>query len=221
MKPVAEIYLELISASGVLALFAAEDVSMDAGWIAGFGNAIKAVGEIVPSRTIRKENTDITRGIKSNSKKSVLYGKTLMYWIKKVFADKAGLMESFPVAEANRKMHLGDTEGMLYAVQTIIKQIVANQGALVAGGWKVQNLTNYQNLLDGVFELNTQQELAKKAIPENTDAARKIRNECYGFIQTLLELKEVVYYEDLQKRHDWAVKTILKRMRSGGGKKEE
>lgn len=216
LKPIALIYKGMLTKAGVLALFTAEDPDVDATFVTDFDTAITAVGNIVPSRTIIKTNKDITKSIKDNSKKSVKYGKKLMIFLKKAFPTQPGLIESFPIVEANKKMRLGDTEGFLGHVNTIIQQIVANQAALMAKNWPASNLTDYQTLQSDVETLNIQQELAKKLVPENTDAATVIRNDCYVFIDRLVELKDLVYDGDKQKKHEWAVRTNLNQIRGGG-----
>jgi hypothetical protein len=215
MKPIGLIYKELLAAAGVLALFTAKDASVNGTWVTAFDAAITGVGNISPSKVIIKLNKDITKGIKDNSKKSVLYGKTLTYYLKKAFAGQPGLIESFPVVAANDKMRLGETEGLLDDLNTIIEQLTdtTNNAALVAAGWPAANLTDYEGLKTTVEDLNTQQELAKKKVPENTDAAINVRNLCYSYIQTLLTLKDIVYYDDLQKRHEWALATNLNQIR--------
>ena len=216
VKPVALIYKGMLSASGVLTLFTAKDASVNPTWVTAFTVSIDAVGNIVPSKVIISTNKDITLSIKENSKSSVKFGKTLSYWLKKAFPNQPGLIGSFPVVAANDKMRQGDTEGMLDELNTIIEQIGANQTALTAAGWPAQNLADYEGLHDSVETLNTQQELAKKLIPENTDAAIMTRNQCYSYIQTLITLKDIVYYENLQKRYAWALATNLNQIRSGG-----
>jgi hypothetical protein len=106
----------------------------------------------------------------------------------------------------------------LYEVNSIIEQLTvpANQAALVAKGWPMSNLTDYQTLYTTVEDLNVQQEVAKQFIPENTDAAMVIRNTCWEFIHELVETKDLVYDGDGQKKHNWAVRTILKQIRSAG-----
>jgi hypothetical protein len=217
MKPVAEIYKELMSGTGVLADFTAKDSHVDSAWMTAFGTSITAVGNIVPSRTIIKLNKDITKSIKDNSKKSVEYGKTLSYWLKKAFPTQPGLIETFPIFQANDKMRLGETEGFLFDLNTIIQQIVANQTALATAGWPASNLADYQALRTAVNALNVQQELAKKLVPENTDAAMLVRNHCYSYVQTAVTLKDMVYYSDKLKRHLWALSTNLNQIRSGVG----
>jgi hypothetical protein len=219
LKPIAEIYEGLITATGVLAVFTAQDAGVNGAWVTNFGNSITAVGNIVPSKTIILLNKDITKSIKDKSKKSVKYGKVLTYFVEKAFAGQPGLIASFRVVEVNEKMRLGETEGMLYELNTLIQQVTvpANNAALVAAGWPVSNLADYETLRTEVGTLNTQQELAKKLVPENTDAAMMVRNQCYTYIQTLLTLKDIVYYEDKQKRHSWALTTNLNQIRSGGG----
>lgn len=219
LKPVAEFYKGKLTAAGVLALFTAKDGDVDAGWVTDFENAITAVGNVVPSRTIIQTNKDITQSIKLNSKQSVMYGKVLAYYLKKAFSGQPGLIDSFPIVAANEKMRSGDTEGFLFEVNTIIQQltVATNQAVLLAKNWPASNLTDYETLASSVSALNTQQELAKQLVPENTDAATTIRNECYGFIDTLVELKDIVYAADKQKRHDWALSTILNQIRGGSG----
>lgn len=216
LKPIAEVYKAMLAEPGVLALFETEDASVNASWVAAFEDSIQAVGNIVPSRVIMKTNKDLTKAIKEHSKKCVKYGKVLRYYLKKAFAGQPGLQNTFTVVEANNKMRQGDMEGFVAEVNTIVQQLVANEAALIAAGWPVQNRINYESMKGLVEGLNTEQELAKMLVPENTDKAIATRNVCYGFIQTLLRLKDVVYYDDLEKRHGWMVKTILKRMRSGG-----
>ena len=221
LKSVAEIYNGMLGKPGVLAQFTAKDAAVDGTWVTNFGLSITAVGNIVPSRTISLTNKDITKSIKDGSKLSVKYGKVLTYYLKKAFPNQAGLIESFRVVEANKKMRNGETEGMLFELNTLIQQVnvTANKNALIAAGWPVSNLADYVALMGSVDTLNTQQELAKKLIPENTDDAVTVRNTCYGFIKTLLALKDIVYYEQLQKRHDWALTTNLNQIRAehGGG----
>ena len=221
LKPVAEIYNGMLGQTGVLALFTAKDGTVNAGWVTNFGLAITAVGNIVPSKTITLTNKDITKSIRDNSKKSVKYGKVLTYYLKKAFPTQAGLRESFRVVQVNDKMRLGETEGMLFELNTLIQQVnlVSNNAALVAAGWPASNLTDYQGLMTDVGTLNTQQELAKKLVPENTDAATTTRNECYAYLQTLVALKEIVYDDNALKKHEWAIATNLKQIRveHGGG----
>lgn len=215
LKPIAEIYRGLITKPGVLGLFTAEDGSVNAAWVTAFTGSITAVGNIVPSRTIILLNKDITKSIKDKSKKSVKLGKVLTYYLKKAFAGQAGLIESFRVFEVNERMRLGETEGMLFELNTLIQQVTvpANNTALVAAGWPVSNLTDYETLRTEVGTLNTQQELAKKLVPENTDASMVLRNTCFGHIQTLVALKDIVYYEDALQRHSWAITTNLNQVR--------
>lgn len=215
MEPLAEVYAGMLGEPGVLALFSAEDATVDGVWMAAFESAIAAVGNIVASRTIIQLNRDVTSEIRKHSKRSVKYGKVLSYFLRKAFKGQAGLIDSFGVVRANNKMRSGDTEGFAFEVNTIIQQIGANEAALVAKGWKVQNRSDYEELARSVMELNTKQELAKQLVPDNTDSATRVRNECYGFIQTLLRLKDIVYYEEREKRRQWMVATILKHMRRG------
>lgn len=217
LKPVADIYVKLVEPAAVLALFTAADPGIDATWVTNFKASITAVEKIVPSKTIAKKNKDTTNAIKLNSKNCVKYGKTLSYWLEKAFAGQTGLIESFGVVAANDKMRLGETEGLLFDLKNIVDQITANKTALVAAGWPVSNLTDYDGLYATVSSLNTQQELNKKLIPENTDAATLLRNSCYSYIQTLITVKDMVYYEDLTKRHEWAVSTNLNQIRGGKG----
>jgi hypothetical protein len=221
MKPIALVYKGMLTQPGVLVLFTNEDGTVDATWVTDFTASITAVGNIVPSRTIVLLNKDITKSIKENSKKSVKYGKKLTYYLDKAFVGQSGLKASFRVIEVNDKMRLGETEGMLDELNTLIQQVTvpANNAALVAAGWPASNLADYVALKADVEALNTQQELAKKLVPENTDAAIGIRNTCYGFIKTLLRLKDIVYYENLQKRDSWALATNLEQIRAeaGGG----
>jgi hypothetical protein len=219
VKPVALIYKSKLTATGVQAAFEAENSTVDAQFVLDFADSIIALDSIVTAATIRSTNRDITKGILDASKKSVKYGKKLTLFLEKAFLPaQPGLFASFPVVAANDKMREGDTEGFLELVQTIINQInvPANKTALQAKGWPVQNLTDYQNLHTTVETLNTQQELAKQFIPENTDAATTVRNNCWKFVKELVKTKDLVYDEQPLQKHNWMVKTILNQIRSGG-----
>ena len=136
LQPVAEVYLGMLSEPGVLGLFTAVDGSVDAGWVVDFENSIDAVGKIVSSGTIRKVNGDLTRRIKMETKKCVVYGKVLRYFLRKAFGGQAGVMESFRVQGVNRMKRLGDTEGFLFELNTLVQQVrvPVNKAALVAVG---------------------------------------------------------------------------------------
>ena len=215
LQPVAEVYKGMLTKTGVQALFTAQDGTIDATWVTNFGNSITAVESIVPTRTVILLNKDIAKGIKDGSKNCVLYGKVLTYYLKKAFPNQPGLQQTFRVIEANEKMRRGETEGMLYEVNTLIEQVTdtTNNAALVAAGWPTSNLTDYQALRNSVKTLNLQQELAKKMVPENTDEATTIRNTCYGFVHTLVTLKDIVYYTNPLQKHEWALTTNLKQIR--------
>lgn len=218
VKPVGAIYMKMLTAPGVVALLGGADPIIDTMFVTHFQTAIDNVGNIVPSKVIIKTNKDITKAIKDLSKKSVKYGMTLTVYLKKAYPNSPGKIESFPIVEANDKMRNGETEGLLDLLNTINEQITASIGDLTAPGigYPLSNQTDYKKLYDDVFKKNDDQEAAKKLVPENTDAATLVRNTCYSYIQTLLTAKDIAYYEDKAKRHEWAVTTQLNQMRSGG-----
>lgn len=214
MTTIAQLYYAFISSPTELAKFTAADAGVDAAWLTNFNTSITNVGNIVPSKTVLLKNKDVTATIKTNSKASVKYGKVLTYWLEKTFTGQTGLIASFGVVATNDKMRAGETEGLLTDVKNIVDQINLNKAALLLKGYPASNLADYEGLYSVVDALNVQQELNKKLVPENTDAAILLRNVCYSYIQTLLTLKDIVYYEDLNKRHEWALATNLNQIRA-------
>ena len=222
VRPIALVYHKRLSADPAeLAAFTAEDPAINAAWLTGFKTATDALTNVRPSKAIQKENSDLTKNIDAASKNCVEYGKRLSYWLPKAFPGEPGIIDSFGVVAANKLMRSGDTEGMLKAVQNIVNQITKHQAKLAATAWPPANLTDYQNLLSTVEDLNSSQETNKLHIPANTDQATKLRNSCYSYVQNLLQLNDIVHKKsDPQKHRSYQFATILKQIRpSAGGSK--
>ena len=221
IRPLALVYVSRLAADPAeLAAFTAENPAINAAWLGNFLLATKAISNIVPTATIKKENSDHTLKIGKTSKLCVSYGTRLSYWLEKICKEEPGKIKSFGVIAANDKMRSGDTEGMLESVQNVINQIIKNQADLAATAWAVSNLTDYQNLLTNVEALNTEQEKNKLDIPGNTDAAVTLRNTCYSYIQTILKLNNIVHKEGNPEKHrSYQVTTLLKQIRSASAPK--
>lgn len=221
VHPIALIYHKRLSDPAELAAFAAEDPGINAAWLASFKSSADVLLNIRPSKTIQKENSDLTKAINKASKSCVEYGGRLSYWLPKAFPGESGIIDSFGVIAANNLMRSGDTEGMLKAVLNIVNQIKKHQAKLAATAWPPSNLADYQSLLTTVEDLNTTQEANKPHIAANTDQATTLRNTCYSYVQTLLRLNDIVHKKsNPQKHRSYQFTTILKQIRpsAGGGK---
>lgn len=222
VRPLALIYIERFNTGSELAAFTAKDPDVNAAWLANFKTSADQLLSVVPSKSIKKSNSDLTADIATLSKKVVSYGKELTYWLNKVFGDQPGLIASFPIIAANDKMRHGDTEGMLQEVSTIIQLIEKpeNQAALTASAWPPVNLANYKSLNTQVESLNTKQEAAKHLIPENTDNATRLRNECYSYIRTILALNDLVHKDtNPEKYRSYQLATVLRKIRPAAAAK--
>lgn len=216
MRPLALIYIDRFKIASELQAFTAKDPDVNAAWLVLFTESAEKVNKIVPSKSITKSNSDVTKGITVLSKNVVSYGKELTYWLNKLFIGQSGFIDSFPIIAANDEMRRGNTEGMLDHVATIIQLIEKPEtlAALSASAWPPTNLTNYKALGSEVEALNTQQENAKNLIPENTDNATTVRNECYSYIQTILALNDLVYKEsNPEKYRTYQLATVLRKIR--------
>ena len=215
VRPLGLIYIKTFEDDSTeLAAFTAKDPAVNATWLKQFETDNAEIKKIRPSAKIKKENSDITLNIKAACKKCVEYGSELLYWLPQAFPDNPGTVDSFGVIEANDKMRSGDTEGTIDEVRSVINTIIQNQFQLQTTAWPVTNLANYESLLTTVEALNTDQEINKKLVPENTDSATTLRNKVYSYIQTILQLNELVYKNtNPQKHKSFQLATLLRQIR--------
>jgi hypothetical protein len=214
VRPLALVYIKTFKDSPAeLAAFTAKDPSVNAAWLTQFETDNDELTKIVSSATIKKENSDLTLGIKEASKRCVEYGTELSYWLPKAFPNNPGTVASFGVVEANNKMRSGDTEGTIDKVRNVVNTIIKNQVQLQTTAWPVANLANYESLLTTVEALNTEQENNKKLVPENTDSSTTLRNKVYSYIQTILQLNDIVHKNtNPQKHKSYQLATLRKQI---------
>lgn len=222
LRPLALIYLADLKVAANLAPYTGFDPSVNTAWVGNFQTATDALKNIVPSAIVARANKELKASIDDLSKKSVEYGKVLSYWLNEVYKDKPLKVATFPIIAANEAMRSGDTEAMLHQIGTIITLLgqADHQAALAASAWPASNLTNYQALYDTVEDLNTRQENAKRLIPENTDSAMTLRNECYAYIQKIIKVNEIVFKQSNPQRFKAnQLSTLLGQIRSQSASK--
>ena len=210
LVPLANVYKLYIEGDGELAKYTAEDPGITADWLLAFKGAITDCGLIVPSKSIIKANKDYGINIKIALKGLPKLTKRLDVFLKKTFLpDQPGVYQSFPLVACIEHKNNKNVEGVTDTLTTIINLITTHNAALTAKSYPSSNKTDLEAVLTTLSNLNAQQEAAKQLVPDNTDAAMLKRNKLYTYIQTIVTLKDIVYYEDAQKRHSLAISTLL------------
>ena len=163
-------------------------------WLAALNAA-----DTAPTGTVRlgelKEDTAEVTTVMEQARTAL---QSLFYFVGRAFPHNAGRMTTYgrPTYDAARDNH----DLMRTLLQTAFTSATRDQDALATKGYTAAQLAALGNLVAGLTDTNTTQEVKKGTNVEGTDDYVTIQNRAYGYGQEVSAAAKVLFAEDAATR---------------------